>query len=78
MADSVNRIIPSATAPERYSVLRRELGEKNRQEPQQKNGDRQEAFPGPSTAETIPDAEHDDREESKSQKAKGKILDISA
>jgi hypothetical protein len=44
MADSVNRIVPSTIAPERYTVSRRER-DKNRKEPQQKDSDKPKAFP---------------------------------
>jgi len=77
MADSVNRIIPSPVAPERYPVLRRERDEKNKQESQPKDGGNQGSR-APSASETPPLGEPDDEIESRNDKAKGKILDISA
>ena len=77
MADPVNRIIPSTVAPERYSVLRREREEKNRNKHRNTIGARG-AFPASSETENISPDNHDEPNESSQDKAKGKILDINA
>lgn len=76
MADSINRIGPSTIAPERYPVSRRERDERSKKEPQQKDGDKQKAFPVFPVTEPV-DA-GDEIAESSKDKIKGKILDIDA
>ena len=78
MADSVNRIIPSTVAPERYPVLRRERDEKSKKEFRQQDADKPNAMPQSSAGDTASFAENDDGITAKTDKAKGKILDINA
>jgi hypothetical protein len=76
MTDAINRIGPSTIAPERYPVSRRDRDEKNRQEPHQKDDDKQKTFPLP-PANKLVDA-HDELTETPKDKTKGQILDLDA
>ena len=78
MADSVNRIVPSTVASERYPILRRERDEKNRKESRQKDGAKQKTFPVSSATDTTPTDNHDETTDSGKDRTKGKILDINA
>jgi hypothetical protein len=78
MADPLNPITPSIVAPERFSMLRRERVEKNRQERDNKKNGAPRAFPAPLETENTSSDKPGEHKESEQYKAKGKILDINA